>query len=138
TRMGVETFRYAHPLRRNISTLLAKLPDSLKNEPEVAFLQREACQTTMDIVELIYRPEAAQGPSKDYEFSRATMERRWKQGLSDARATLASAPWLAPAPQDVAVRTFDVAAKKEVTASNPTRPESSLPESAQQKVATHG
>ena len=41
TRMGVETFRYAHNLRRNISTLLAKLPDSLKNEPEVAFLQRE-------------------------------------------------------------------------------------------------
>src|SRR6516225_8666502 len=38
TRMGVETFRYAHTLRRNISTLLAKLPDSLKNEPEVVFL----------------------------------------------------------------------------------------------------
>src|SRR5262249_6591174 len=38
SRMGVETFRYAHNLRRNISTLLAKLPDALKNEPEVAFL----------------------------------------------------------------------------------------------------
>src|SRR6266849_5838171 len=34
TRMGVETFRYAHNLRRNISMLLAKLPDSLKDEPE--------------------------------------------------------------------------------------------------------
>ena len=33
TRMGVETFRYAHNLRRNIATLLAKLPDSPKNEP---------------------------------------------------------------------------------------------------------
>jgi NTE family protein len=51
TRMGVETFRYAHNLRRNISMLLAKLPDALKNEPEVAFLKRAACQTTMDIVE---------------------------------------------------------------------------------------
>ena len=38
TRMGVETYRYAHTLRRNIATLLAKLPDSLKNEPEVEFL----------------------------------------------------------------------------------------------------
>jgi NTE family protein len=92
----------------------------------------------MDIVELIYRPEAMQGPSKDYEFSRATMERRWKHGLSDARATLSSAPWLAPAPPDVAVRTFDVAAKKEVEASNPVAPGSSLLEPAQQKVATHG
>jgi len=135
TRMGVETFRYAHNLRRNISTLLAKLPDSLKNEPEVAFLQREACQTTMDIVELIYRPEAAQGQSKDYEFSRATMERRWNRGLDDARATLASAPWLVPAPADIAVRTFDVAADRVVKAPNlkPTHLEP-----PQQKGGTHG
>jgi NTE family protein len=112
TRMGVETFRYTHNMRRNISTLLAKLPDSLKDEPEVAFLKRAACQTTMDIVELIYRPEGALGPSKDYEFLRATMERRWQEGLSDARATLASAPWLGPATPDVAVRTFDVPSGK--------------------------
>jgi NTE family protein len=138
TRLGVETFRYAHSLRRNISALLAKLPDSLKDEPEVAFLQGAACQTTMDIVELIYRPQEAQGPSKDYEFSRATMERRWKQGLNDARLTLASAPWLAPAPSDVAVRTFDVAADKAGTAADPVVPKSSLSEPAQQKVATHG
>ena len=138
SRMGVETFRYAHNLRRNISTLLAKLPDSLKNEPEVAFLQRAACQTTMDIVELIYRPESAQGQTKDYEFSRATMERRWKQGLNDARMALASAPWLMPAAADVAVRTFDVAADKAVAASNPTGPMSSVLEPAQQKGATHG
>jgi len=136
SRMGVETFRYAHNLRRNISTLLAKLPDSLKNEPEVAFLQRAACQTTMDIVELIYRPELAQGQTKDYEFSRATMERRWKQGLNDARMALASAPWLMPAPPDVAVRTFDVAADKAVVASKPTAPMSSVLEPAQQKGAT--
>jgi NTE family protein len=109
TRMGVEMFRYAHNLRRNIGMLLAKLPDSLKAEPEVAFLQRVACQTTMDIVELVYRPEIPLGPSKDYEFSRSTMLRRWRQGLDDARATLASAPWLEQAPPDVAVRTFDVA-----------------------------
>jgi NTE family protein len=112
TRMGVETFRYAHNLRRNISKLLAKLPASLKDEPEVEFLTRAACQTTMDIVELIYRPEASQGPSKDYEFLRATMESRWNQGLSDARASLASAPWLEPAPPEVAVRTFDILASK--------------------------
>jgi NTE family protein len=128
TRMGVETFRYVHNLRRNISTLLAKLPDTLKDEPEVAFLERAACQTTMDIVELIYRPEAAQGPSKDYEFSRAAMERRWEQGLSDAGETLARAPWLAPAPSDVGVRTFDVAVGKAATTS----------QKAQRDVTAHG
>jgi NTE family protein len=147
SRMGVKTFRYAHNLRRNISTLLGKLPESLKGEPEVAFLQRAACQTTMDIVELIYRPETAQGPSKDYEFSRATMEHRWQQGLSNARATLASAPWLVPAAPDVAVRTFDIVADKAaktpiLAAPEPSRFESrhssELLGSAQQRVVIHG
>jgi len=138
TRMGVETFRYAHTLRRNIAKLLAKLPDSLKNEPEVEFLTGAACQTTMDIVELIYRPPALQGPSKDYEFLRAAMLRRWNQGLSDASAALASAPWLEPAPPDVAVRTFDVARNKGVEAAAENREKSSLREPTLQGAATHG
>jgi NTE family protein len=138
TRMGVETFRYAHNLRRNIAKLLAKLPDTLKNEPEVEFLSRAACQTTMDIVELIYCPTASQGPSKDYEFLHATMLRRWNQGLSDARASIASAPWLEPAPPEVAVRTFDVVSKKRAKAAEATglRP---LPrESTRQGATAHG
>ena len=65
----------------------------------------------------------------------ATMERRWNLGLDDPRATLASAPWLAPSPADVAVRTFDVRADKVVKAPN-LKP--SLSEPAQQKVGTHG
>jgi hypothetical protein len=89
----------------------------------------------MDIVELIYRPEAAQGQSKDYEFSHATMEHRWNQGLADARTTLARAPWLAPAPADVAVRTFDVPAGKVATAPNL---KTSVSELEQQRVGTHG
>jgi len=130
TRMGVETFRYAHNLRRNISTLLVKLPDSLKNEPEVEFLKRAACQTTMDIVELIYRPEKHQGPSKDYEFLRATMTRRWEQGLSDARASLKGAPWLAPAPPETAVRTFDILSGDKAKAAAKPSPQGSTAEKA--------
>ena len=136
--MGVETFRYAHNLRRNIATLLAKLPDSLKNEPEVEFLTSAACQTTMDIVELIYRPSAIQGPSKDYEFLRAAMLRRWNQGLSDASAALASAFWLEPAPPEVAVRTFDVARNKGVEAASATGPKPCPREPTRQEAATHG
>jgi len=136
--MGVETFRYAHTLRRNIATLLAKLPDSLKNEPEVEFLTGAACQTRMDIVELIYRPPAIQGPSKDYEFLRATMLRRWNQGLSDASAALANAPWLDPASPEVAVRTFDVARNKGTEAAAENRLKPSHREPTRQRATTHG
>jgi NTE family protein len=138
TRMGVETFRYAHTLRRNIATLLAKLPDPLKNEPEVEFLTGVACQTRMDIVELIYRPAASEGPSKDYEFLRAAMLRRWHQGLIDAGTALASEPWLEPAPAEVAVRTFDVARSKRAEAAGRTSPRPLPRETIRQEATTHG
>jgi NTE family protein len=108
TRAGTDTFRTMHDVRHNINTLWDQLPDALRNTPEAKFLYDFGCVTTMDIVELIYRPDHPQGHSKDYEFSRATMQTRWAQGISDARATLAASPWLAPMPPEVGARTFDV------------------------------
>jgi patatin-like phospholipase len=67
------------------------------------------CVTETDIVQLVYRPTEPQGASKDYEFSRASMEKRWQQGASDARAVLHASPWLAPMPKELGVRVFDVA-----------------------------
>ena len=66
------------------------------------------CVTEMDIVQLVYRPTEPQGASKDYEFSRVSMEKRWQQGISDARVVLHDSPWLAPMPKELGVRVFDV------------------------------
>src|SRR5262249_56813913 len=66
------------------------------------------CVTERDGARWIQRPHEPQGACKDYEFSRGTMNKRWEQGLSDARTTLAAAPWLAPIPDRVGVRVFDV------------------------------
>jgi NTE family protein len=108
TRMGVESFSTTHALRRNISRLLARLPPGIEDGSDLQALREAACQTRMDIVELIYRAGDPQGANKDIEFSRATMVARWEQGLHDARAALDVEPWLEPAPPEVAVRTFDV------------------------------
>ena len=84
------------------------LPPDIRNTEQAKQLYEYGCVTEMDIVQLIYRPHEPQGACKDYEFSRVTMNERWEQGLSDARTTLAAAPWLAPIPKDVGVRVFDV------------------------------
>ena len=108
TRAITDIFRALHDVRHNINNLWEQLPDSLRQTPEAIFLYNFGCVTTMDIVELIYRPTDPQGHSKDYEFSRATMRMRWAQGLADARTTLLAAPWLASMPPEVGARTFDV------------------------------
>jgi NTE family protein len=111
TRAGTDTLRQLHDLRHSINMLWERLPDDLRTGPEAALLNEFRCVTTMDIVQVIYRPEHALGQSKDYEFDRPTMETRWAQGLSDAGETLMAAPWLEPAPPEVGARTFDVRAK---------------------------
>ncbi len=108
TRAATDTLRRMHDVRHNINNLWEQLPESLRTTPEAKFLYNFGCVTTMDIVEVIYRPKDGQGHWKDYEFSRATMRARWAQGLADAGATLLASPWLAPMPPEVGARTFDV------------------------------
>lgn len=97
-------------LRSRISDFLARLPDELSDDPVAAHLRDIACPRAVDIVHLIYRPPVPQGSAKDFEFSRGTMRRRWKQGAEDTRATIAGAPWQAAPGQFEAVRVFDVLA----------------------------
>jgi NTE family protein len=108
TRAGTETFRTTHNVRHDINTLWDALPPELRELPAAQRLYAFGCVTTMDIVQIVYQPAEGQGQSKDYEFSRATMQTRWAQGLDDARTTLAASPWLAPMPPEVGARTFDV------------------------------
>jgi NTE family protein len=70
-------------------------------------LYEHGCVTEMDIVQLVFRPIEPQGASKDHEFSRPSMEKRWQQGISDARIALHAAPWLAPMPKELGVRVFE-------------------------------
>ena len=108
TQAATEMLRKTHDVRHNINTLWDKLPDELKRQKEAEFLYKFGCVTTMDIVQLIYRPHELQGCAKDYEFGRPTMEARWDQGFADAQTTLLASPWLAPMPPEIGARTFDV------------------------------
>ena len=108
TRATTDGFTRMQDVRHMINVLWTKLPPEVQASVEAQALHEFGCVTSMDIVELIYRTDVAQGQSKDYEFSRATMEARWAQGYDDARTTLQAAPWLAPMPSEIGARTFDV------------------------------
>lgn len=108
TRAVTNNFRRQHDLGHNIQLLWERLPEDLRKLPEAQYLYHASCVTVMDIVQLVYRPTDAQGTSKGYEFGRPTMRARWAAGVADAAATLAAAPWLAPARRQLGVRSFDV------------------------------
>jgi NTE family protein len=108
TQTSSDAFRDRHDVRHAINELHKLLPPDLANTEQAKRLYEYGCVTEMDIVQLVYRPIGPQGASKDYEFSRSSMELRWQQGISDARTALHASPWLAPTPKELGVRVFDM------------------------------
>ncbi len=83
TRANTDRFREAHKLRYNIAALLDKLPADLKKSPEAQMLMAHADRKVYNIVHLIYHNKSYEGFSKDFEFSRLSMEAHWQSGYED-------------------------------------------------------
>ena len=88
--------------------LLEKLPEDLKNSPEAKLLSTAASRKVYNIIHLIYRARNYEGHSKDYEFSRFSMEEHWRSGYHDARRTLRQPEVLERPTSPEGVFTFDL------------------------------
>jgi NTE family protein len=108
TRAGTAEFTRSQKLRRAASALLEKLPAELKVAPEAELLGTVADRKVFNLVHLIYRAMNSEGYSKDYEFSRTSMNEHWKAGYNDARRTLHHPEVLARPSNIEGVLTFDL------------------------------
>jgi NTE family protein len=88
TRASTDSFKRVQRLRRVTADLLDKLPEELRRSPEAALLRNVADRKVYNIVHLIYRAKSYEGPAKDYEFSRGSMEDHWRAGYYDVVRTL--------------------------------------------------
>jgi NTE family protein len=109
TRMATDQFKKKQILRRAAAKLLAKIPKELLQTAEAEMLALEADEKVYNLIQLIYRAKNYEGTSKDYEFSRRTMEEHWQSGYNDAVRTLRH-PEVLQRPQEMdGVFTFDLA-----------------------------
>jgi NTE family protein len=109
TRANTDRFKYGQNIRNALSDLLLKLPDELKNSPEFAVLSPIAERKVYNLVQLIYRSKRYEGDSKDYEFSRQSMEDHWRAGYQDTVRTLRHPEVLERPTSIEGVQTFDLA-----------------------------
>ena len=88
--------------------LIAKLPPALRNDPDVRALSRVRCESAVDVVHLIYRSKHYESQSKDYEFSRLSMQEHWDAGRADMAHTLHDPRWLNRERKAHGVHVFDL------------------------------
>jgi NTE family protein len=109
SRASTDQFKHLQRLRRAAAGLLDRLPADLRNSPEARLLSTAVDHRIYTIAHLIYRAKNYEGHSKDYEFSRLSMEEHWRAGYHDAARTLRH-PEVVERPGDYeGVRTFDLA-----------------------------
>src|SRR5215467_9465451 len=109
TRATTNQFKRLQKIRGALATLLEKLPDDLKASEEAKILRSTADHKVYNIVHLIYRSKHYEGHSKDYEFSRRTMEDHWRAGYYDVVRTLRHQEVLERPSHLEGVFTFDLA-----------------------------
>lgn len=108
TRASTDQFRRMQSVRRAAAKLLDSMRPELRQTTEAELLAQEADSKVYNIIHLIYRAQNYEGSSKDYEFSRHSMEEHWSSGYSDMTRTLAY-PEVLQRPQSAdGVFTFDL------------------------------
>jgi NTE family protein len=88
TRAESNQFKELQRFKNAVAELLAKLPPELAASPEAAALHSLAERKVGNLIQLIYRSKDHEGESKDYEFSRRSMQEHWRAGYHDTVRTL--------------------------------------------------
>jgi NTE family protein len=109
TRAKTDEFKRYQRARNTLASFLSKLPGDLYASEEATLLSSIADHKVYSLVQLIYRSKHYEGHSKDYEFSRLSMEEHWRAGYHDAVRSLRH-PEALQRPRNLeGVSTFDLA-----------------------------
>lgn len=119
TRMNTDVLAANVNLQQAIAALMNKLPAALRRDASVKAICEQLTHAPIDIFHLIYRDKAYESESKDYEFSRATMEEHWEAGMRDMHLTLSNPAALRRQGEVNGVTTFDLGERGTVRIKGP-------------------
>jgi NTE family protein len=114
TRLNTDMMRDKVRLRRAMKRVLAKLPEAMRDDPDVRILAAQPDVPDVSVMHLIYRARADESHARDYEFSRVSMEEHWERGRADVIASLARESWSARRTRSTGMHTYDLAREDKV------------------------
>ncbi len=108
TRLTTDRYRQLHAIRAAAIRLSARLPEEMRDDPDLLALTSVGPDCPITLVELIHRKDIFEGDAKDYEFSRISMTEHWHEGGTDVQRTLASREWKHRKPGQEGLQLLDV------------------------------
>ena len=109
TRFNTDMQKELQRLRDAAHRLSTKLPADLSSDPDARLLAARGGQGPVTIMHLINRGEAYETQSKDYEFSRQTVNCHWDAGAADVGKSLSHKDWARCRRHNAGIVTFDLA-----------------------------
>jgi len=114
-RLHLEEFIEILRLKRELHYIYEKLPPDLQNDSEIKRLHDlEICPEIMHFVRFLYTAPHSELSSKDFEFSKLSMEERIKTGYQDGMKAVTSQPWKKPIPVDQGVAIHEICSHETV------------------------
>jgi NTE family protein len=107
TRLVTDYFTREFALKNRLRKLLERMPPELLSEADRADQAELRELPQLSILELIYEHTAYEGESRDFEFSRRSMNEHWTRGYNQTRQTLARKNWL-EMPGEAGIITHDI------------------------------
>jgi NTE family protein len=108
TRFNTKRVKELNELHKVLGRLLERLPPELRDSADGRELYRLCDQGDITIAHLINRRLQYSAQSKDYEFSRTTVNELWAAGLEDVRQAVAKVDLLKPMQATLGMRVYDL------------------------------
>lgn len=109
TRLNTDMSKALQKMRAAARRLSKKLPEELRDDPDLAKLLAMRPDGGVAVMHLINRARDYESNSKDYEFSRQTVDDHWGCGKSDAVRSLGHPDWVNRDLKPDEIVTFDLA-----------------------------
>jgi len=109
TRLNTDQSKKIQALHAAARRLARHLPPELRDNPDLKLLLNHDPAGPVSVMHLINRCTEYESNSKDYEFSRMTVEEHWADGREDAAYSLAHPDWTSRKLKDDAIHTYDLA-----------------------------
>ena len=94
TRLVTDSYKREFELKNQLRKLLDRMPPELLTDADRTAQEALRELPQLSILELIYEHTAYEDESRDYEFSRRSMNEHWTRGYNQTRQTLARRDWL--------------------------------------------